>query len=82
MKLQAINGTYGSGKTPCVIFTCTTYRGTWYAVDGSLNVNFTTDDVIDGVDVELLADQDTFTSGFPIYSEHSLGEEVEDYINN
>jgi len=40
--------------------------GTWYCVQGSLNVNFTQDHVSDGVNVETLRDTGTYTEQEPI----------------
>jgi len=61
MKLTTIRGTYGSGKTPCDIHTAETHAGTWYAVDGSQNVNLSPDPLEDGIDVETVPDVDAFT---------------------
>ena len=77
MNTYEINGSYGSHNTPCTIFCATTSRGTWYAVEGSLNVNFTHDDVTDGVNVEDLSDSDMFTSGAAIDSLETLENEVQ-----
>ena len=78
MKTNTISGTYGSGKTPCQIFTATTRNGgTWYAVEGSANVNFTHEELVDGVDVETVSDDDTFTWLNGIDSEETLVEAVE-----
>lgn len=78
MTTNTISGTYGSGKTPCQIFTATTRNGgTWYAVEGSANVNFTHEELSDGVDVETVSDDDTFTWLNGIDSEETLVEAVE-----
>jgi hypothetical protein len=61
MKLATIRGTYGSGKTPCDVHTMETHAGTWYAVDGSSNVNLSPDPLEPGVDVETVPDVDAFT---------------------
>lgn len=61
-RLEEISGTYGSGRTPCTVFCLDDRHGnTWYAVEGSVNVNLTPDNVADGVDVETLCDIDMFT---------------------
>lgn len=62
MKLFEIKGTYGSRNTPATIF-CATDRkgGTWYVCEGSQNVNYTYDEVNEGVNVEELQDSDCFT---------------------
>lgn len=71
--MAELNGTYGGSKTPCTIYTIETQTGeTWYAVEGSFNVNCTFEELSDGVDVELLADHDTATASAPIYSEEDL----------
>jgi hypothetical protein len=73
MKTYTVNGTYGSGKTPCSVFVMQDRFGAfWYAVDGSQNVNCTYEDIANGVDVEELSDIDTFTWGYGINSEEDL----------
>ena len=79
MKTSTISGTYGSGKTPCQVFTAQARNGgTWYAVEGSSNVNFTWEDLIPGVDVETVADADVFTWPDGIDSEETLQKAIED----
>ena len=71
-------GTYGSNQTQCQVFTHETVEGTWYACEGSQNVNLTNEDfdhIVDElhqVDVEVLIDFDTFTAASPIQSESEL----------
>ena len=77
MSTDTIRGTYGSSHTPCDVFTYTTRRGTWYAVEGSSNVNRTFDDVVDGVNVEELTDFDYFSWTDGINSEEDLERAVE-----
>lgn len=78
MKTNTLSGTYGSGKTPCQVFTATDRNSlTWYAVEGSSNVNATWEEITDGVDVETVADVDTFTWPAGIDSEETLVEAVE-----
>lgn len=72
--MKKLKGFYGSGKTPCNVY----YYNGWYAVEGSVNVNFTYDDVEDGIDVEELTDEDFFTSSFPIFSIEDLYNAVEE----
>lgn len=65
MKLYEVNGTYGSGKTPCTVFVAENRDGSkWYVCEGSQNVNKTYDEVEDGVNVEELQDADCFTGRF------------------
>jgi queuine/archaeosine tRNA-ribosyltransferase len=61
MTLQEFTGTYGSQETECTIYTATTRRGTYYAVEGSQTVNLTTDEIDNGTNVEELTDIDCFT---------------------
>lgn len=62
MKTYEINGTYGSGQTPCTVLCAEKYDGhTWYAVEGSSNVNLSPEPLTDGQDVEEIQDIDTFT---------------------
>lgn len=70
--LNTITGTYGSNKIPCDMFTYYQNGGTWYVVEGSCNVNFTYDNLYNGVDVETLMDYDCFTWSNPIESEEEL----------
>lgn len=74
-----ITGTYGSRKTPTTIYCYTDRTGaTWYACEGSRNVNATYQEVEEGVDIEILADHDTMTVGNPIESCDDLEREVEE----
>lgn len=78
MKTNTISGTYGSGQTPCQVFTATDRNGaTWYAVEGSSNVNCTTEELNPGVDVETVADFDGFTWPDGIGSEEELEAAIE-----
>ena len=73
MQTNTIPGTYGSHSTPCDVITATDHKGgTWYAVEGSANVNYTYDELAPGVDVESVSDVDTFTWPDGIDSEESL----------
>lgn len=73
MKTYTVNGTYGSGKTPCSVFVMERNSGLkWYAVEGSLMVNATYDNIDDGIDVEELVDEDCFTWDEKIHSEEDL----------
>jgi len=73
MKLNTINATYGGYNTPCTLYTATDRNGgTWYAVDGSKNVNYTYTDILPGCDIEELPDADTFTWPDGIHSEEEL----------
>jgi len=64
MYLYEIEGTYGSELTPCNVFCYEQYSGkTWYAVEGSDNVNMSAFSLFDqhGVDVETIEDIDHFS---------------------
>lgn len=76
-RTNTITGTYGSGRTPCSIFTYGSPTGYWYAVEGSQNVNHTSEELEDGVDIETVSDDDTFTWPKGISSE----EELENAVN-
>jgi len=76
MTTATIPATYGSSRTPCNVFTLETRRGTWYAVEGSQNVNFTPDEVRPGVDVETLSDTDAFTWPDGIHTQQDIGTAV------
>lgn len=65
--LYEINGTYGSQQTPCTVFVYENRNGSkWYCAEDSVNVNCTYDDIEEGVDIELLCDDDMFTWSSPI----------------
>lgn len=72
MKTYTVRGTYGSRQTPCNVLCADTRQGTWYAVEGSSNVNLTPDPLEDGTDVETLPDVDTLTWQDGINSEEEL----------
>lgn len=77
MQTYTIDGTYGRG-TPCEVHCFSTWGGTWYAVDGSRNVNMCNAVVLqDGVDVETLEDHDTFTASEPVTSPEQIETELE-----
>ena len=73
---RTVRGTYGSGYTPCNVIISDDRHGCgcWYAVEDSANVNFTYEDVQDGVNVEALRDDDHFTYPAGIDSEEKLAE--------
>jgi hypothetical protein len=76
---ETISGTYRSQNTPTEIFLYHKRRGgTWYVCEGSKNVNFTYDEIKDGVNIEELRDDDIITSNSPIESEEQLRELIED----
>ena len=72
-----VEGTYGGSKTETTIYTYEERGGTWYVADGSVNVNFTYDEVEDGVDIEELNDADMFTASSPIESVNDLENAVD-----
>ena len=74
---MTINGTYGSNKIKCEVFVYENRSGSWYCVEGSKNVNYTFDEILDGVDVEELNDVDAFTWSSSIESYEELVEAVE-----
>ena len=74
------HGTYGSAYTPCRIFIYENGDGSrWYAVEDSVNVNLTYDDIYAGCDVESLTDVDTFTSSEPIDAETRMTRHCEGF---
>lgn len=56
--------------------------GVWYAIDGSNNVNFTSDEIQDGTCLDDIVDSDSFSSDDPIESESQLKTEVMEYELN
>ena len=76
MRTYTVRAVYGLGN-PCDLFCCEDADGgTWYAVVGSINVNYTYDPIEDGVNVESLRDVDTFTWDPGIDSEDDLEEAI------
>lgn len=61
MKYYETTATYGSSKTPCTLLVAEKHNGSWYAVEGSQNVNFTSEEITEGCDIEELSDTDAFT---------------------
>ncbi|MBY6093818.1 hypothetical protein [Ferrimonas balearica] len=67
----SITGFYGRG-TVAEIYCVPVLGGTWYALEGSRNVNLCDSLALSqGVDVEQIADFDTFQADAPI---HSIGD--------
>lgn len=78
MKTYEVSGTYGSLRTPTTVYVYEeSDGGKHYVADGSVNVNFTYDDIEEGVNIEELSDADMFTAGRPIESLEELVEAVE-----
>lgn len=78
MKTDTIPGTYGNAQTPCNVITCQNRNGsTWYAVEGSRNVNLSPHPLEPGIDVETIPDIDTATSAEPIETEQQLADFIE-----
>ena len=74
-----VMGTYGGSKTRTMIYVYPQRdSSSWYAVDGSTNINRTWDDLRDGVDVETLDDFDTMQSDSPVESTDDLEREVDE----
>ena len=72
-----ISGFYGLGSQSAIV--ALPYgEGFWYAVQGSINVNFTTTTLEDGVNVESLIDTNFFTATHPVFDEDDLEREIED----
>ena len=71
-----VEGTYDGSQTPTTVYFYEDRGGKWYAADGSVNVNYTYDDIEDGVDIETLSDEDMFTASKPIESEDDIEDEL------
>ena len=71
-------GFYGSGNTPCTVVVSEDLAdgGSWYCVEGSVNVNKTFDMLGVGVDVETLQDVDCFTAAHEIETLDELDEAI------
>lgn len=71
-------GFYGGSSTPCTIFAASQSNGlTWYAVEGSQNINATYETIENGCNVETVEDIDTMTSSESIESISDLIRVVE-----
>lgn len=79
--MSEIQGYYGSGNTPCIIYVYECEGVNWYACEGASGVNATYDDIETGVNIEALSDIDFFTADYPIESSDSLELEVCDYLD-
>ena len=71
--MKELSGFYGSQHTPCTVFF---YNG-WYCVEDSINVNYTDENLQDGVNVEEVQDLDFFTWSSPINNMDELIKAVE-----
>ncbi|NIP51165.1 MAG: hypothetical protein GWN00_32295, partial [Aliifodinibius sp.] len=81
MRWQAareIKATYGGSRTPCDLYVCECDGVSWYAVEGSQNINATYEYLEHGVDIETLEDHDTAQADSPIESLEQLIAEVEE----
>lgn len=83
MKTKTIKGHCGGSKTPCRVFVAEVQGGAYYCVDGSTNVNATTEmeKLVDGCDVEVLNDCNSLQADEPVESEEDIEREVEDYYS-
>ena len=77
---MSIPGTYGRG-TPCTVHVYRERNLSWYAVDGSLNINATRQHLAPGVDVEVLEDDEHITASAPVESPRELADEVDDWLH-
>jgi len=77
--VQELAGYYGRG-TACTVYTYPAGAGyVWYAVEGSQNVNKADSAfLVHAVDVETLADVDTFTASGPVNSAEDMARECFD----
>lgn len=76
-----VRGTYGTNN-PCLVicYQIPYLMSTAYAVEGSRNINFTQEEINEGVNVEDVADYDFITSSKPIEDEWELMEEVDEVM--
>jgi hypothetical protein len=75
VEARELQGYYGRSRRPCILFE---YNG-WYCVEGCTNVNHSSCDLDDGVDVESLCDDDFFTADMPVICTEDLEREVNDF---
>jgi len=74
----SIQGSYGGCNTPCEIFVCAIPGGNAYCIQGSQNINLTSQPLEDGVWVEEVEDIDYFRASNPVMNIHDLLEELEE----
>lgn len=61
MNIYKIRGFCGSLSTPCCVLVAEADGGKYYVVQGGCSVNFTHDNLENGVNVETVMHADTFT---------------------
>lgn len=82
MATKTIGGFYGTCN-PCSIFVYDLGDGSnAYVVEGSQNINITSQDLDYGVNVERVVDRDTIQADMPIDSEEELKSEVDQALFN
>ena len=68
-----VNGTYGSNQTPTEIYVKElSDGGKWYAARDSKNINYTTDGIYEGVDIEEIQDSETISASKPVQDNFDL----------
>lgn len=76
--LREVQGYYGK-STPTTIFVYDKRNGSrWYAVEDSVNINCTYDEIEEGTNVENLSDFDTMGADNPVNSLEDLEREVDE----
>ena len=77
--LSEVNGTYGGSNLPCTIFVYERRSGEyWYVVEDSININCTSAELVEGVDVETLPDSDCIKANDHVTSCEQLEAEVDE----
>ncbi len=72
-----VDGFYGT-RNRAIIYCAKDRRGgTWYAAEGSTNINYTFDELIDGVNIESLHDVDSLSADNPVNSTEDLVNEIQ-----
>ena len=75
-----VNGVYGLGSQSAIV-ALPHGEGFWYAVEGSINCNYTHQTLEDGVNVESLIDTNFFTATRPIMDEDDLQREIDEQLD-
>lgn len=80
MKTETIRAVYGSEHNACdviIVHDIDDCGGKWYAIKGSKNINYTTDTLSDGENLERVVDDYTMHSDETVENEAGLVYEVE-----
>lgn len=76
MNNYEVSGFYGT-RNAATIFVSERRNYTWYCVEGSTNINKTTEEIKDGINIESVHDIDYLSADNPVNSIEDLLQEVD-----